>query len=251
MSHNIESKIKSVHKEIKCFLDVPFEEQGFAWTLELYKRLPHAYYEIMGIITDPDGRSYTAVMLCEDNHIDQIKGLNTKHKKIASVVPLDMIIQDFNSVVKYCMEENLGIAIVSSVENNKRPDALLRYGCVWSYYEYQDLLGCGNITSDFYRALGLNTERPFDVMVEDTDECIFSTPSEAFFPSYVRNLMTKEIQSLYPDEQPEFILVVEKKYAMAYSIGILIHSPSDEDCESLKRSLTWYVPLCLPLSQRV
>lgn len=241
-----ENQIKQAHSALKELFQVPFEQQDFGWKKQLYSLVPEAWFEIRGRIADPSGRPYIAVMLAEDVQIEQIKlSLANPDRKIAP--QLEMQILDFPSLVGEAIRNLSGIAIIST-EEDQRPDALIRLGSIWSYCEYRDLAGCGNVVADFDSAYAQDPQNPFDLVVKDSNRYTVGKPTEAFFPSYVRETMTEEIQSVYPSSQPDISLLTEERYAMPMSILVTLGAEVvNRQKEQLQSQLTWYMPPYLPV----
>tara|TARA_B100000949_G_C14227059_1_gene427214 strand:+ start:131 stop:880 length:750 start_codon:yes stop_codon:yes gene_type:complete len=243
------NQIKKSHEELKKLFEISLENQGFAWSKKLYDLLPDSWLEIKGNVTDPDGRTYIAAKLAEDSFIDQIK---TSQENPNRYIPSEdkTNIADFSSVAIQAANNLLGIAIIST-EENQRPDALLRFGAIWSYCEYGDLAGCGNVIVDFERAFSIDQKNPFDVTVQETDHYTVGKPNEAFFPLFIRQIISEEIKSVYPTATPDFSLLTETRYAMPMSILIQLGiNISDNDKRNLQHQLTWYMPPYLPVAVR-
>jgi|GEM_PF-5115868 len=236
--------IKAAHENLRELLAVPFEKQNISWERELYKRVPLCWYDIVGTITDPNGRLHAAVELCRDDHWDRIR----KNMFRPVVSQNKVVLHNTESLVRECLTRIAGIAIISRQEDG-RPDAKLRFGSVWSYYEYQRLAGCGNVIADFEKAYAIDPENPLDLMAEDTTGKVrLSTPSSRFFPDYVRDLITEEIRKEVPDATPEFRLMEETQYAIPFSIFVQFNTEIPRDqVAHIRDNLTWYMPPYLPV----
>lgn len=244
-----EENIKQTHSVLKELFKTPLEQQDVEWNKKLYDLTPGAWFEIKGNITDPEGRTYIAAKLVEAEHIDQIK--TSQENPNRYIAPHEKTeITDFSSVAIQAANSLLGVAIITT-EENRRPDALIRFGAVWSYCEYGDLAGCGNVIVDFERAFSIDQKNPFDVTVQETDHYTVGKPNEAFFPLFIRQIISEEIKSVYPTATPDFSLLTETRYAMPMSILIQLGiNISDNEKRNLQHQLTWYMPPYLPVAVR-
>lgn len=245
---DFEKNTLAAQERLNAALAVPMENRDFSWEHELYQILPFCYFEILGQMTDPSERPYAAVKPVQDIHIRQICQPRQNQRPI--LPGQEMEICGADALVYYCMERRAGIAIVTDIEKGY-PDAMIRLGSVWSYYEYKDFSGCGNVVSDFERASQISPENPFDAIIQDTDRITIGAPSDAFFPQYVRDWMVEEIRSNLPDVEIEFGLLNEHRYAMPTSIQLGISQViTDELLVDMKKHLSWYMPPYLPLSSK-
>lgn len=239
--------INQSHQLLKEHFTVPFEQQGFAWKTRLYELMPQCYYEILGGGTDPEGRSHIAARLCTNEKIDQFekaRRVSEQHRTGQDKTG----IMNFPALNYYALERLAGIAIISG-EEDQRPDALLRLGSIWSFHEYEELAGCGNVIADFEKASSIAPENPFDVVVKETGHYTIGKPNEAFFPVYIRDAISEEIQSIHPSSKPDFHLLTETRFAMPMSILIMLGIDlSDEEKSSIQSQLTWYMPPYLPIA---
>ena len=117
----------------------------------------------------------------------------------------EMEVLGFPALAGEALKSLLVVAIVST-EENQRSDALIRFGAIWFYCEYGNLAWCGNVITDFDKAFSIDSQNPFDVVVEETYHYKVGKPSEDFFPFVIRNIISEEIKSVYPTATPDFSL---------------------------------------------
>ncbi len=238
--------IRQSHQLLKEHFTAPFEQQGFEWRTNLYELMPQCYYEVRGGITDPSGRPYIAARLCTNGEIDRLEAsmrVSENHKTGQDEIG----IMNYPALNYYALQRLAGIAVISA-EENQRPDALLRLGSIWSFHEYLELAGCGNVIADFEQAYSINPNNPFEVIIKDTDRHTVGKPSEAFFPPYIQEIISEEIQGAYSNSNPDFSLLTEMRYAVPMSILITLgFDLSNEQKSDLQNQLTWYMPPYLPV----
>ena len=174
------SRIKS---DLKTHLIMPGKQRNYAWKDQLYQRIPLYDYNVIGSMTGPNERPYAAVTINDKQNQNKSK------------------VKTFSKLIEYCMERLGGIAIVLD-EKELQPDAVLDFGSVWSCHEYGELAGCNNVIQDYKKAYELDPNNPFDAVVSESEKFSLGEPSDAFFPPYVRELISEEIKTLLPNADP-------------------------------------------------
>lgn len=232
---------------IREVFDIPVQERNFFWERLLFATLPKGYYELLGTTVGPDGRTYVAAKLCDDIQISLIsEAQKISHNEIPHKG--DMGICNYASLNDYALEHLAGIAFFSDRADLSDPLAVLRLGSIWSYHEYLHLGGCSNCVCHFERALEVNIQNPFTIRISESQNFRVGKPNEAFFPSYVQDLIIQEIKEIIPDSKIEFMLKDEPYLMMPYSIVISLDgSYSTDIVQKIQNMSLWYMPPYLPV----
>lgn len=210
---------------------IPWDDRDYKWKEKFYDLVPENTFQIVGGMTDPDGNPYASATLPGLASVD-----NAEKTK------------SFPELIDYCMKRHCGLAFVMKV-NSDMPDALLRFGSIWSYYEYQNLAGCANVVDDYKKAYQITPECPFDALISESQAVYIGQPSNEFFPPYMRDILTEEIEKYFPAAKPSFHLLNQEKYAMPFSIMVQLHCPIEpQQMNTLRNKLLWFMPPYLPIS---
>jgi len=168
--------------------------------------------------------------------------------QISSGNEIDLSIKSFDEVIADSMTSQAGLAVMDK-GNSGQPSAVLRYGAIWAYHEYKNLGGCANNVYDFEKAMSINEDEPFEALVSNSDKVLIGSPSLEIFPSYIREMIKRELSSVLPNTSLEFHLLEQECYAM--SLSILLNTGIDlsqNEKNELSNSLLWYMPPYLPIS---
>lgn len=213
-------------EELLLLFQVEHPQRDLAWKNKFYKAVTGASFYNIGKSTGPDGRNYIAIGLAGDQK-------EAPHSY-----------SEFN---QYAFEEKAGLAIFNN-KLDQTPSGILYYGSVWSFYEYEDVRGCINITDNYENAINVVATNPFfAIAIEKKDEVIMGTPNELFFPLYIQELITQEIKSILPSSDPIYKIVQEEKFILSHRIGIFLNTDYTlEQSAYLNKALAWYMPPYLP-----
>lgn len=244
MTEETKDKIKIAHSKFRQLANIPSDQRNYQWNRELYATLPDCYFEIMGDMKDPNGTPYMGVTLASNEKIDHFFS-----GKPPTSSEDHATIHDIANTVRYSLERVCGMAIFSGKES-KQPDATLRLGSLWSYHEYGHLGGCANCVHDFEKAFAINPDAPFDVVISNSTQYTIGQPSTAFFPDYVKDLMTEAIHTALPDAHPGFSLLNQEQYAIPMSILVQLNCGHVETdvLAHIQDMLVWLMPPYLPVS---
>ena len=222
--------MKDSSQALRNHLSAPQEQRDFSWTYQLHQLMPFCHYTFVGRVTGPDNRGYIAIVMEKDE----------RHTQEALT---------FFDVVAYSLERFCGIALMPKADENVQPDAILRFGAVWAFYEYACIGGPANIVSAYKKALDISANDPFNVVAKESDEMKFGLPSGEFFPLWVRGLIRQEIKGCLPKAEIRFQLLEQERYMLPFSIFIEIDAErTEEQTQRLRDQLTWFMPPNLPLT---
>ena len=218
-------------QRLKSHLATPLEQQNHIWQARLFDLLPEARYSIRIEFSNDMGRPFLGCMVEEDD---------------------DVSAKSFAQVIHAAMNENSGIAILSTLED-KRPDAYIRWGAVWSYMEYHYLGGLETSRLNFQKAIAVDPVNPLLVESGDKRDPVLSLPHLGFFPPYVAMKIAAEVKALYPESEPSFCVISQPRHIVGdgilLSLNLKASLPPDEQT-ALGRHLSWYLPPYLPLLVR-
>ncbi len=247
---------KKFNQSIREMLEIPNEGRSHHWWDMFYNVVKEGYFEIKGAVTGPDDRNYICAQLCDDHMINGIVSpikqnfikMSPAHtQKNQNATELQIV--NFSSLALHSYERLAGIAIIVEDKLEKRPDAILRFGAVWSFIYYQELAGCANVIYDYHESIKKGISNPLETTVSDSDKIRLGKPSEEFFPSAIRRLIEKEIKKDMPEASVEFNLYEQECYAMPFSIllSLGLETPNELKNKYIQK-LVWYMPPYLPLT---
>lgn len=213
-------------------LAVPREQQNHIWQARLFDLMPEVRYSIRVQFSDSMDRPFLGCMIEKDD---------------------DIASKSFAEVVHAAMNENAGIAILSSLNKNTGPEASIRWGAVWAYMEYHYLGGAEKSRLNFQKAIAIDPENPLLVESGDKRDSVYTIPHLGFFPPYVAMKIASAIKLVYPDADPSFCVITQPRYiageGILLSLNLKAPLPADEQT-ALVRHLCWYLPPYLPLLVR-
>ncbi|KYG77264.1 MULTISPECIES: hypothetical protein [Roseivirga] len=217
---------------LNALLDIPEESRNTAWEFSFLKTLPKVKF-------NPN-----RIFGCNNNHYQVLELLPKNDQSISEV--------EFIKIINHAFENELGLAILRPDDNNnKPPEATVRFGAVWAYKEFSELGGAPNTIQEYLDALSVKPESPFEAEKSNSDKISIGEPNPKFFPEYVKSLVVKFIKEFVPEAQPNFGLLSQERFIAPYSILVDLNTECPDDImNKLRYELTWFMPPYLPITLR-
>lgn len=243
---------KFANAEIREHLqDEPLNSAGaYARQLVYFDLVKDGMFEMVDVAADQFGNEMVILRLCTDEQLDTVGPSVLEEKYLAPEDDKDERwphIVNFHTLAHYCVRRRRG-AYIATEDNLGVVRGRIKYGAIWSYCEYGELGGNDIIREQYEKALSINLVNPFEALVGESGEVMFSYPSEYVLSNFLKELLTEVIEEIIPDAKPEFLLRTEKRYALPHSICVDLGKELPEELEhKITDTLMFYVPPYLPI----
>lgn len=230
------------------------------WDHIVYFLIKDALLEPFHITFGPNNRPYVQVYVPSREEIQVMKDNNNGIKTNAIKSPLNQNIKNddvityknFASVCTNAVENYAGIALYSS-KDQREPNMTIKFGALYAFLQYQDMGGPPQICNNMITAIKTNPQNPRQAIAdEDNRNYKEGEPSEEFFNSFLRTLITQELRKIANNDQLQiqFLLREQYMYVLRHMIVVKLSEKIGDQSKinQIMQSLTWYMPLYLPLA---
>lgn len=125
--------------------------------------------------------------------------------------------------------QSRGIGLVVAYQSLEEPEFVFSYGMVWNFLESGSFLQEGGTAGG-------------DIVIKDGQTAWVGSPSEAYFPSYVRGILKKFLidQGVL---HPKILMVSQdqKNFDLAFSTESL-GNPDKSEWQGVLEALSWFLP---------
>lgn len=228
------------------------------WIDMLFSFAPHGIYEVLGSMWDGQKNPYIPVYLLSPEEVREVQKTDGQSQtpeyfnkatvlKEGNELPSLRTLRPYKNIVVYALERAAGIAIMSERSIDIPPAATITLGETASYYTFGHH-GGNIIMQDLYKnALNVNSDNPLPAEISDNDaRHYFDLKENDMVPDFIIREMIREIKNLLPEAEPEFKLLSQDRYAMKYSLCIMLDVPAHLQQELMKKML-WMMPHYLSL----